>query len=1284
MEHLASYVATRLLQRVQHATVDDRSAASAHFRGATMFVDISGYTDLAEMLCRDGATGVERLGAVLNRVFCAQVEAVHRYGGEVASFAGDAFLAYWAEDEADAEHILRRAEACAHALHASGASDATASIPDLKLHIGIGNGDLWAARLGRDPQWHLLLAGPAVREACAASRAAAAGETVLAPGVHALRMSVADDAAPESELASLVTDEERRHEASVPAGLDVSGLVPRRVHEYASGGYAAWIPQRRTICALFARIDGLDEGAPDALFRYQAAATSVQVALRPYTGSTGRLQLDDKGLVFTLCLGVPYDSHGDDALRAVRAGLAIRTELARLGLSASVGVAAGDGVCMPLGGSERRQYWTGGRFMHVAARLMEGTSGGVLCTEGVADQVRRSVSLTPERPLTVKGVRWPVRVFRVHDAGYADEHVDVLFGREKEQAMLGECLAAVEQGRGAVLWMVGEAGAGKTALVHYLRQAAAQRGLQCLVGGTGSVEIAVPYAAWRPVFATLFTEAEASVRDERLARLQATRHPQFVPLLNTVVPGLVDDTPLVQGLMGQARADATCGLLSDVLAQSTGGRVVLVLEDCHWLDSASWRLVLRVAQEHPQLLFVLTARPGADEQELGALRRVPRFSEMGLVPLRADAIGALVESVLQRTASRALVDEIAERAMGNPLFAREYALLLSTEAERDFREPSSAGERPADAGAVPVTVQSLIASRLDALPPAEDLALKAASVIGDTFTDQALAAVSPAPLAPDRLDALLTSLMDRQLIVRRDADTRTFAFPHALIREVTYAQLTQEQRRDLHGRCARRIEAVCSDDLQPQAAALGHHWFHAEMPEPAIRYSDQAASQALGAGAFEEAERLLQRCLSLADTVHAKVDDRVRWYRQLADARHGMGYLESRQAAAHLALRTAGIERSHSSVRLAAQAGGCLWRLALHHLSLYPIAEGDHTIDVARAFRHSGEVCYFDNRMFGMLCDSLSAVAYATALGPSAVLVGASTELGGIVSVGGLRQTGERILQRAIEMAERAGDQAAQAYGHMINCLYYIGQGDWSSAEASCQRCQELCEPMDDRVNWTNAQAVRFWMSHYRGHLGAKDAASNLLNRASETGNRQHRAWALRCLAVCALRAERFDEAVTHLKGAMDSLQVTSALNERLPTLGLLALAQWRSGDIWSARGTANTALLLVARVKRPLGQGSLEGYSSLAAVALELWEREGTRDWKRAAQDCLRVLRRYRQSFPIGEPRHEMHCGDFHRIAGDADAARARYRRGEAAALRFGMPWEARRCRQALERLGG
>ena len=173
------------------------------------------------------------------------------------------------------------------------------------------------------------------------------------------------------------------------------------------------------------------------------------------------------------------------------------------------------------------------------------------------------------------------------------------------------------------------------------------------------------------------------------------------------------------------------------------------------------------------------------------------------------------------------------------------------------------------------------------------------------------------------------------------------------------------------------------------------------------------------------------------------------------------------------------------------------------------------------------------------------------------MLAGASTELGGILSIAGLRRIGERILQRAIAMAEAAGDQSAQAHAHMVSCLYFVGLGDWRSAERSAQRCQALCEPMDDRVNWTNAQAVRFWMSHYRSHeAAAYDAARNLRDRAAETGNRQHRAWAFRFLALCALRTRTSRRGGGQLKAALDvwaKRRRTTSASRRS------AFSRWRS-----------------------------------------------------------------------------------------------------------------------------
>lgn len=1287
MDVLDSFVPADLLQRIWRASAHRSTPVAVTFRGAVLFVDISGYTTLAESLCNDGTAGVEQLGRILNAAFQAHVQAVRDRGGEIAGFAGDAFIAYWAADDGDVLRAVRQASDCAGALHAASKLAATnVALPP--LHIGVGAGVLWAARLGAEGRWRLLLAGPAVRAACAATARGAAGDTIVA-----VDDSVAMASSPSVELDNGGEDGRRLPSTHV---ADVIGHDLKRLQEYAHHGYDAWIPQQRTICALFVRIDGLDDTTADPLSQYQAVVAALDSALRPHVGSSGTLLLDDKGLVFTVCLGMPHDAHGDDALRAVRAGLAIRAELQQLGLDCAVGIASGSGVCMPLGGPARRHYWAVGRFMHVAGRLMEAAGAGLLCTEEVAAQVRHDVRLARESlgPTKTTFAR-PISPYRVHGVATVDG-THVLFGREAEQAVLERYLDHFEDGRGAIVWMVGEAGLGKTSLVQHFRRSAARRSLTCRVGGAGSLGELVPYAAWRPVFAEWLGDTPTLndlTATERLQRLAAVRHPDLAPLVNAVIPGFLDETPAVHSLVGQARADATVSVLSEVIGVNAGDRFVLVLEDCHWMDTASWRLTVRVAQDYPQALVVLTSREGGTMPEFRILQMHERFSAMELTPLSDAAIGSLVASVMTGgLPAPDVVGEITQRSLGNPLFAREYARLLA-ESDRSDRIPA-VRPRPGTAPrpAVPPTINALIASRLDSLSVHEDVTLKAASVFGEKFSVELIASVvrtgsDDALLARGPFDAIVRSLADRELIVSDSESPTAFAFRHAIIREVAYEQLTLEQRRELHGRAAAAIEQRFADDVRPHAAALAHHALRAGVPRAIVKYSDVAAAQALAAGAFEVADGLLAACIAHADaSSEVTLADRIRWHRQLADARHGQGQLELRSDAAHQALRLAGRPRARTRVGMVLRSCGHVCGMPLRRYRSQPPAPAAATrlLDLARAYRHSAEVSYFNNDMLGMICDSVSAVAAASALPPSPELVGASTELGGILSVAGLRSIGERILHRAIALAEAAGERPLQAYAHMISCLYYVGVGEWESAEISARRCQSLCEPMDERVNWTNAQAVRFWMSYYRNHNEAAwQAACGLRDRAAETHNRQHEAWALRFMGLCALRDGRTAEAVDQLRAAFACLDETAALNERVPTLGFLALAHLRNGDAAAARDKARDGLALMAQVRRPIGQSTLEGYSSLAAVALEAWRRDRrSPEWQRGVTDCLRVLNRYRKGFPIGEPRYRLHRGDYLRAGGSLAAAARSYRRGQVAASRLGMAVDLNRCSQALQEL--
>ena len=158
-------------------------AAATSFVGAALFADITDYTDFAERLCQQGSEGIERLGLFLDRAFRRYVACVHETGGEVACFAGDALLAYWRAESDGTARAVANAENCARLLHNASLVDAPEESTPRTLHIGIGAGSLWAARLGGvDNRWHLVLAGAAVRAASEASQRAHPGETLSSEG----------------------------------------------------------------------------------------------------------------------------------------------------------------------------------------------------------------------------------------------------------------------------------------------------------------------------------------------------------------------------------------------------------------------------------------------------------------------------------------------------------------------------------------------------------------------------------------------------------------------------------------------------------------------------------------------------------------------------------------------------------------------------------------------------------------------------------------------------------------------------------------------------------------------------------------------------------------------------------------------------------------------------------------------------------------------------------------------------------------------------------------------
>jgi tetratricopeptide (TPR) repeat protein len=274
--------------------------------------------------------------------------------------------------------------------------------------------------------------------------------------------------------------------------------------------------------------------------------------------------------------------------------------------------------------------------------------------------------------------------------------------------------------------------------------------------------------------------------------------------------------------------------------------VVLLFEDLHWADPGTLDFIDHVLEwsRNVPILIITLARPELLEHrpDWGAGRR--NFLALDLAPLDEPAMRQLLTGFvpdIPEAATRSIIG----RAEGIPLYAVETIRMLVADGRLREREGGAGFEPTGDLGelAIPDTLHALIAARLDGLDSAERALVQDAAVLGQSFTQAGLAAVSG--LSAAELDARLRVLV-RSDLLHEEVDPRSpergqYAFVQALIREVAYSTLAMKDRRSRHLAAARFFESLGDEEL---AGALAAHYLAAYRASPAGPEADALASQA--------------------------------------------------------------------------------------------------------------------------------------------------------------------------------------------------------------------------------------------------------------------------------------------------------------------------------------------------------------------------------------------------------------------------------------------------------
>jgi len=662
-----------------------------------------------------------------------------------------------------------------------------------------------------------------------------------------------------------------------PAFSSRQAFMPADLADKLRAGSADMEGERKLITVLFADVAGytamselLDPEEMRSLMR--RAFDAMLEAIHRFEGTVAQLQGDGLLALF----GAPI-AHEDHATRAILAGLALQEGLAPLQLDLAerdidfrvrVGIHSGLVVFGRIGTDLEFTFQAVGDTVNTASRVQGlAEPGSVVASEATHKLAEGYFLFEDLGAHAVKNKADPLHVYQAVRATGPRSRVDVsaerglgpYVGREAELQVLRERFEAAGEGRGQVVFVTGEAGLGKSRLIHEFRERLNDEHVW-LLGRCISYGVDIPYLPIVDLTKSASgideTDTEAEMDAKLTARVaEVGGDPAHLPYLRYLLS--IDPGSAVSDQDPALRKPRVFEAFRDVLlAASAQQPVVLAIEDLHWIDPPSAELLSFVAESVPsnKLLVLLTHRPDW-ESPLGER---PFYARLALEPLSERDTGLVAQGASgEVTLPSELGALIYRKAEGNPFFIEEVTKSLVESGELVHAGTAYALGRPLAQITVPDTVQDVIMARLDRLEEAPRHALQTASVIGREFTSRLLERTSGTS------EDALRQLKSVQLIFERSLYPElVFMFKHALTHEVAYGSLLLERRRALHSAVGDAIRELYADRPSDVVETLAHHYERAERWNDAVGYLVGSAEKAMGGSALVQALNYADRALA--------------------------------------------------------------------------------------------------------------------------------------------------------------------------------------------------------------------------------------------------------------------------------------------------------------------------------------------------------------------------------------------------------------------------------------
>lgn len=918
--------------------------------------------------------------------------------------------------------------------------------------------------------------------------------------------------------------------------------------------------------------------------------------------------------------GAPI-AHEDHAQRACYAALqmlddvsAYAAELRRergLNFSTRIGINSGEVVAGAIGGGDG-SYTAIGHTVGLAQRMEAlAEPGKAYLTEHTAELAHGFLAVTDLGEFEIKGASKPVQVFELAGIGQARTRLDLarerglsrFVGREREIERLQRALGRATEGEASAVGVVAEPGIGKSRLYHEFVQRCRAEGTEVFEAQGQAHGRSIPFMPILQMLRAFFgigdNDPEQLAREKIAGRalLLDASFAEDLPLLFDFL-GVPDPDRPVPQMSPEARqralADVLCKLVGNPSRNKT---LMLVFEDLHWVDEGSQTMLQGLIDGFggTKTLVLANYRP----EYTPPWHDNACWQELELAPLRREDTRELLRYLAGEDPSLDGLDEpIHERTGGNPFFIEEIVREL---AESGYLVGASGSYRlakPIEGARVPVTVQAVLAARIDRLDPDAKHLLQVASVLGKEVGSEALEMAGG--LEEEAMESALRELIEGGFLYEAEIyPQRLLAFRHPLTREVAYGTQLGDQRAATHAKAARSlIELNPADRWDELSALIADHLRQGGEQLEAARWSARAAYWA-GHSRPRESLRLWHDVMVLTDdlgedeevaalAIHSRLQ-------QLTYAfRVGMGRDEQDRLAAEAEEIATRREDLHSLAMLRVATAV---RPGLDHFAETWLAAVRESVDLADragdphlrvAIRCAGAFAYLMTGDFD---------AFEAALDEVLELVGDDGEVGANIILGSPRAWGlmgkgmvrrekvefeeaEELFERALRIALDEDDPETASWIRSNQAGLLAMRGEAEAALAVALRNVELTEKLGDVFSRSLALSNLSWAQLNRGDaegaLASIEESERLYRELMDEGGE-----------MAGWRAHLRSQALREVGRVEEAIEAAEWAAETSRSRGLL----------W----TYPAAMLALSRALTAAGRpGALEALSEAERVARE------------------------------------------------------------------------------------